>query len=177
MTSRGHPPPGCEGHHVRLPRLHSCLGQVAQRGQRGPTGHGQGPTGLVPSSITDARALHHRHSRSKLLPLNPRELNGSRARRGVRASDAAEVRLIPNPDDGNPSQANPASFILEPPTPSWFPWVPIIETWYEPSSNPHSPVRPDGAYHRWRRVPPGELSIAPVADERFGRATDWAGAS
>ena len=50
-------------------------------------------TGLVPSSITDARALHHRHSRSKLLPLNPRELNGSRARRGVRASDAAEVRL------------------------------------------------------------------------------------
>ena len=38
-------------------------------------------------------------------------------------------------------------------------------------------VRPDGAYHQWRRVPPGELSIAPVADERFGRATDWAGAS
>ena len=43
--------------------------------------------------------------------------------------------------------------------------------------NPDFPVRPDGAYHQWRRVPPGELSIAPVADERFGRATDWAGAS
>src|SRR3954470_14406686 len=43
--------------------------------------------------------------------------------------------------------------------------------------NLHFPVRPDGAYHQWRRVPPGELSIAPVADERFGRATDWAGAS
>src|SRR3954462_11878075 len=42
--------------------------------------------------------------------------------------------------------------------------------------SPHFPVRPDGAYHQWRRVPPGELSIAPVADERFGRATDWAGA-
>src|SRR3954454_1681256 len=41
--------------------------------------------------------------------------------------------------------------------------------------SPHFPVRPDGAYHQWRRVPPGELSIAPVADERFGRATDWAG--
>ena len=43
--------------------------------------------------------------------------------------------------------------------------------------NLHFLVRPDGAYHQWRRVPPGELSIAPVADERFGRATDWAGAS
>src|SRR4051794_467847 len=30
---------------------------------------------------------------------------------------------------------------------------------------PHFPVRPDGAYHQWRRVPPGELSIAPVADD------------
>ena len=43
--------------------------------------------------------------------------------------------------------------------------------------NPHFPVRPDGAYHQWRRVPPGELSIAPVADERLGRVTDRAGAS
>src|SRR4051812_10106678 len=42
--------------------------------------------------------------------------------------------------------------------------------------SPYFLVRPDGAYHQWRRVPPGELSIAPVADERFGRATDWAGA-
>ena len=37
--------------------------------------------------------------------------------------------------------------------------------------SPDFPVRPDGAYHQWRRVPPGELSIAPVADERLGRAT------
>src|SRR3954454_573946 len=26
QAAGGHPPPGCEGHHVRLPRLHSCLG-------------------------------------------------------------------------------------------------------------------------------------------------------
>ena len=34
-------------------------------------------------------------------------------------------------------------------------------------------VRPDGAFHQWREVPPRELSIALVADERFGRAIDW----
>ena len=38
-------------------------------------------------------------------------------------------------------------------------------------------VRPDGADHQWRRVPPRELSIALVADERFGRVTDWIEAS
>ena len=27
------------------------------------------------------------------------------------------------------------------------------------------PVRPEGANHQWRRNPPGELSIDPVADE------------
>jgi hypothetical protein len=32
-------------------------------------------------------------------------------------------------------------------------------------------VRPDGAYHQWRKDPSRELSIALVADERFGRAT------
>ena len=32
-------------------------------------------------------------------------------------------------------------------------------------------VRLDGAHHLWRKVPPGELSIDPVADERLGRAT------
>ena len=32
-------------------------------------------------------------------------------------------------------------------------------------------VRPEGAYHLWREVPPGELSIDPVADERLGWAT------
>ncbi len=38
-------------------------------------------------------------------------------------------------------------------------------------------VRPDGADHQWRRVPPRELSIALVADERFGRVTGWIEAS
>jgi hypothetical protein len=30
-------------------------------------------------------------------------------------------------------------------------------------------VRPEGANHQWRKIPPGELSIDPVADERLGR--------
>ncbi len=34
-----------------------------------------------------------------------------------------------------------------------------------------SGVRPEGAYHLWREVPPGVLSIDPVADERLGWAT------
>jgi hypothetical protein len=38
-------------------------------------------------------------------------------------------------------------------------------------------VRPDGACHQWREVPPRELSIALVADERFGRVTGWIEAS
>ena len=38
-------------------------------------------------------------------------------------------------------------------------------------------VRLDGAYHQWRRVPPRELSIDLVADERFGRVTGRTGAS
>jgi transposase len=32
-------------------------------------------------------------------------------------------------------------------------------------------VRLDGAHHQWRKVPSGELSLAPEADERLGRAT------
>ena len=32
-------------------------------------------------------------------------------------------------------------------------------------------VRLEGADHQWRKVPHRELSIAPVADERFGRVT------
>ena len=32
-------------------------------------------------------------------------------------------------------------------------------------------VRLDGAHHLWRKVPSGELSIDPEADERLGRAT------
>jgi hypothetical protein len=38
-------------------------------------------------------------------------------------------------------------------------------------------VRPDDAYHQWRKVPSRELSIALVADERFGRVTGWIEAS
>src|ERR1700730_6866594 len=30
-------------------------------------------------------------------------------------------------------------------------------------------VRPEGANHQWRKIPPGELSINPVADERLRR--------
>jgi hypothetical protein len=32
-------------------------------------------------------------------------------------------------------------------------------------------VRLDGAHHLWRKVPSGELSIDPEADERLGWAT------
>ena len=38
-------------------------------------------------------------------------------------------------------------------------------------------VRPVCVCHQWRKKPPGELSIAPVADERLGWATIWVGAS
>ena len=45
------------------------------------------------------------------------------------------------------------------------------------SSSPHFSVRPEGAYHQWRKVPPRELSIDLVADERPGRATGLVEAS
>jgi hypothetical protein len=32
-------------------------------------------------------------------------------------------------------------------------------------------VRPEGANHQWRKIPPRELSIDLEADERLGRAT------
>src|SRR4051812_806073 len=38
-------------------------------------------------------------------------------------------------------------------------------------------VRPDGAVYQWRKVPSSEVSVALVADERFGGATRWAEAS
>src|SRR5262249_11966156 len=38
-------------------------------------------------------------------------------------------------------------------------------------------VRPEGADYQWRKIPLGELSIDPVADERLVRATARAGAS
>ena len=38
-------------------------------------------------------------------------------------------------------------------------------------------VRPEGACHQWRKVPPRELSIDLEADERFGWATGRIGAS
>ena len=36
-------------------------------------------------------------------------------------------------------------------------------------------VRPEGAHHQWGRIPPGELSIDPEADERFllGDRLSW----
>ncbi|MGQ0445576.1 MAG: hypothetical protein ACT4O2_10745 [Beijerinckiaceae bacterium] len=44
-------------------------------------------------------------------------------------------------------------------------------------TNPNFSVRPDGAHHQWRKVPPRELSIDLVADERLGQAIGRAGAS
>jgi len=38
-------------------------------------------------------------------------------------------------------------------------------------------VRPEGADHQWRKIPPGELSIDPEADEQLVRVTAWAEAS
>jgi hypothetical protein len=38
-------------------------------------------------------------------------------------------------------------------------------------------VRPEGAYHQWRKDPSRELSMALVADERFSRVTGWIEAS
>ena len=38
-------------------------------------------------------------------------------------------------------------------------------------------VRPEGAYHQWRKIPPRELSIDLVADERLGWVTGWVEAS
>jgi hypothetical protein len=38
-------------------------------------------------------------------------------------------------------------------------------------------VRLEGANHQWRKIPPGEVSIDPEADERLGRVTGCAGAS
>ena len=43
--------------------------------------------------------------------------------------------------------------------------------------SPEVAVRPEGANHQWRKNPPGELSIDPVADERLMRVTAWVGAS
>jgi hypothetical protein len=49
--------------------------------------------------------------------------------------------------------------------------------WPSYRAHPRLYVRPEGAFHQWREVPPRELSIALVADERFGRATGWIEAS
>ena len=43
--------------------------------------------------------------------------------------------------------------------------------------DPSYSVRPEGANHQWRKISPGELSIASVADERLGRVTDLVEAS
>ena len=43
--------------------------------------------------------------------------------------------------------------------------------------SPQVAVRPEGANHQWRKNPPGELSIDPVADERLVRVTAKVGAS
>ena len=47
----------------------------------------------------------------------------------------------------------------------------------KPTSRSDLAVRSEGADHSWRKIPPRELSIDLVADERFGRVTGRAGAS
>ena len=44
--------------------------------------------------------------------------------------------------------------------------------WLSYRAHPRLYVRPEGAFHQWREVPPRELSIALVADERFGWVTN-----
>jgi hypothetical protein len=41
--------------------------------------------------------------------------------------------------------------------------------------SPEVAVRLEGANHQWRKIPPGELSIDPEADERFllGDRLSW----
>ena len=53
---------------------------------------------------------------------------------------------------------------------------PVIQAALRPVSPSYS-VRPEGAYHQWRKVPSRELSIDLVADERLGWVTDWVEAS
>ena len=43
--------------------------------------------------------------------------------------------------------------------------------------SPDYSVRPDGARHQWRKVPPRELSVDLVADERSAWVTGWVEAS
>jgi len=62
--------------------------------------------------------------------------------------------------------------ILPRPAPRWNPLSPTFHTVCLTFA-----VRPDGAYHQWRKDPSRELSIALVADERFGRVTGWIEAS
>ena len=45
-----------------------------------------------------------------------------------------------------------------------------------PLKGPFLAARPEGANHQWRKNPPGELSIDPVADEACA-VTAWVGAS
>ena len=49
---------------------------------------------------------------------------------------------------------------------------------WEQTSSPYNPfqtVRPEGADHQWRKMPPRELSVDLVADERGGRVGAFLG--
>jgi hypothetical protein len=52
---------------------------------------------------------------------------------------------------------------------------PLVVHGDEGAQCPLMAVRPEGANHQWRKNPPGELSIDPVADERLMRVTAWVG--
>jgi hypothetical protein len=56
-------------------------------------------------------------------------------------------------------------------------WIVVNGIIYDSESNVKHTVRPDGACCQWRKIPPRELSIDLVADERIGWVTGRAGAS
>ena len=58
-----------------------------------------------------------------------------------------------------------------------FPYLPVMIGQKQRASSLLLAVRPEGADHQWRKNPPGELSIDPVADERLVRVTVRVGAS
>src|SRR5262245_56809045 len=85
--------------------------------------------------------------------------------RQIASPSIASARVA---DQGNPNAPRLTVKVL--------PGKPLLLTTVEPPNVHRAParlnlaVRPEGAKHLWRRIPPGELSIGPEADERLGRA-------
>ena len=62
-------------------------------------------------------------------------------------------------------EASPTAVVLDSQS------VKTTESGWTRAATMRARVRLDGAHHLWRKVPSGELSIDPEADERLGRAT------